>query len=438
MAPNPLIIKSVETLRYRVTAGDVAAQAGLEIESARQGLLALASDAGGHLQVSESGEIAYLFPKNFRGILRNKYWRLRWQETWQKIWGILFYLIRISFGIALILSIVLMAVAIVVIFIAISSSSSDDSGSSSSSSNSDRSSNSSHSGSSGFTFWWPDFYYWFDPGYRRQQRELKTPGEMNFLEAIFSFLFGDGNPNANLEQERWQTIGSAIQSNRGAVAAEQIAPYLDEIKPGDRDNEDYILPVLVRFNGYPQVSDRGQIVYSFPDLQVTARESSLEPIAPALQERFWRFSAASTGQIILAIGLGTVNIILALVLYSFLQDPQVLQMGGVVGFASSIYGLLAGYATAFLTIPLVRYFWIQWKNPQIASRNQQRLVRANYLQQPDAELQQKIAYARQFSRQNRINESELAYTTETDLLEQNLNNAERLDREWQERLDSGT
>lgn len=429
MTPNPLIVKSVETLGYRVTAGDVAARAGLEIESARQGLLALASDAGGHLQVAESGEIAYLFPKNFRGILRNKYWRLRWQETWQKIWGILFYLIRISFGIALILSIVLMSVALIAIFIAISSSS-DDSGD-------------NHSGGSRSSpifisnFWWPDFYYWFDPSYRRQPREIKTTEEMNFLEAIFSFLFGDGNPNANLEQERWQAIGTAIQNYNGAVAAEQIAPYLDEIKPGDRDNEEYILPVLVRFNGYPQVSESGQIVYSFPDLQVTARQQSSEPVAPALQERLWRFSTASSGQILLALGLGAVNIILALVLYSFLQDPQILQMGGVVGFASSIYALLAGYATAFLAIPLVRYFWIQGRNPKIVARNQQRLAREQRLQQPDAELRQKIAYARQFAQQNQISQSDLAYTTETNLLEQNLENAARIDREWQERLDSG-
>ena len=73
MAPDPKIMKAVEQLGYRATVGDIAAQAGLNINFAQQGLLALASDAGGHLQVAQSGEIAYLFPKNFRSILRNKY-----------------------------------------------------------------------------------------------------------------------------------------------------------------------------------------------------------------------------------------------------------------------------------------------------------------------------------------------------------------------------
>src|SRR5919202_5803457 len=102
MAPNPTIMQAVEQLGYRVTVGDVATQAGLNVALANQGLLALATEAGGHLQVSDTGDIVYLFPKNFRGILRNKYLQLRLQEWWKKVWGVLFYLIRISFGIFLI------------------------------------------------------------------------------------------------------------------------------------------------------------------------------------------------------------------------------------------------------------------------------------------------------------------------------------------------
>ncbi|MEM9120876.1 MAG: hypothetical protein AAGD09_23780 [Cyanobacteria bacterium P01_F01_bin.56] len=52
---------------------------------AQQRLNALAADTQAHLQVSDTGEIAYEFPKSFRAILRNKYWRLRWQETWERI-----------------------------------------------------------------------------------------------------------------------------------------------------------------------------------------------------------------------------------------------------------------------------------------------------------------------------------------------------------------
>ena len=125
MTPDPKIVKSIANLDYRVTVGDVATQAGLELNYTQQGLLALAGEAGGHLQVAESGDVVYLFPQNFRSILRNKYWQLRWQQTWSKIWRVLFYIIRISFGIILIASILLMMLAIVAIIVAMNSSNDD-------------------------------------------------------------------------------------------------------------------------------------------------------------------------------------------------------------------------------------------------------------------------------------------------------------------------
>lgn len=442
MAPDPKIMKAIEQLGYRVTVGDVAAQAGLNINFSEQGLLALASDAGGHLQVAESGEIAYLFPKNFRTILRNKFLRLRLQEWWEKIWRVLFYLIRISFGIILILSIVLIFVTIAILLIAISSSSnSNDSGGGGRSS----------SDGGGIVFFpnvwfWSDIWWWFDPGYdssyrrRRASARSAPKNEMNFLVGIFSFLFGDGNPNADLEERRWQEIGTVIRNSGGAVAAEQIAPYLDDIGEGDkRETEDYMLPVLTRFNGRPEVSPDGEIIYQFPDLQTTAASGQLQSVAPFLQEKLWRFSQASSGQIILATGLGGINLIGALVLGSLLQGGQIAaQIGGLVAFVQSIYWLLLIYGIGFLTIPLIRYFWIQWKNRQVETRNQKRQEQAIALQQAPAALQKKIAYAQQFAAQHVIKNENLVYTSETDLLDQELERKDQIDAEWQRRLDSGS
>ncbi|MGK7934655.1 MAG: hypothetical protein AB4206_02425 [Xenococcaceae cyanobacterium] len=431
MTPNPQIVKSVEQLNYRVTVGDVAAQAGLELNLAQQGLLALAADAGGHMQVADSGDVVYLFPKNFRSILRDKYWSLRLQQWWGKVWKVLFYIIRISFGVVLIASIILMLVAIAVIVISISSSRDGD----------DRDRGYNRGGGFMFIprFWIGDLFWFFDPDYntRRRQRRQQTSGqhEMNFLEAIFSFLFGDGNPNENLAEERWQKIGTVIRNNNGAVVAEQIAPYLDET---DAD-EDYMLPVLSRFNGYPEVSPQGEIIYYFPELQVMAKERKTQSVSAYLKESLWRFSQANSGQIMWAIGLGALNLILALVLGSLLQDGAIAeQLGGIVALVASIYWLLLGYGTAFLVTPLIRYFWIQGRNSKIENRNSLRQAKAVTLNQVDEDLQQKIDFARQFAQTKVISDRDVTYTTETDLLDQNLQNIEQGDREWQQRLESGS
>ncbi len=438
MAPDRTIMKAVEQLGYRVTVGDVATQAGLNINLAQQGLLALASDAGGHLQVAESGEIAYLFPKNFRSILRNKFLRLQLQEWWEKVWRVLFYLIRISFGIVLLLSIVLIFVAIALIVIGINSGSDNNSGGG----------GRSHSGEGGGGFsmpvFWigPDIFWFFDPGYDqryRRKRASSERSEMNFLEAIFSFLFGDGNPNADLEERRWQEIATVIRNSRGAVAAEQIAPYLDDIGEGyKRELEDYMLPVLTRFNGRPEVSPDGEIVYHFPELQTTAKAREAQPVPAYLRERLWRFSQASSGQIMLAIGLGAMNFVGALVLGSLLKGGIAAQLGGLVAFVQSIYWLLLGYGIGFLAIPLIRYFWIQWKNRQVEAHNQKRQEQAIALNQADAALQKKIAYAQQFAAQNVINQEDLVYTSETDLIDQEIERSAQIDAEWQRRLESGS
>ncbi|HHP7231394.1 MAG TPA: hypothetical protein ACFCUY_11125 [Xenococcaceae cyanobacterium] len=431
MTPNPQILRSVEQLNYRVTVGDVAAQAGLELNLAQQGLLALASDAGGHLQVAESGDIVYSFPQNFRTILRNKYWQLRWQQWWSKVWRVLFYLIRISFGIMLIASIILISVAILaIIFVSYSSQSDrDDNG------------GGSYGRGGGMVFlprFWisPDIFWVFQPNYyrRRQQRKSPSADEMNFLEAVFSFLFGDGDPNPDLEANRNATIAQVIRNNEGAVTAEQIAPYVDRT---DAD-EDFMIPVLARFNGYPQVSPQGEIIYYFPELQVMADRRNKRSLRVYLQEKLWQFSQASSGQKMLAVGLGALNLVLALVLGSLLRDGAIAASGGIIAFVGSIYWLLLGYGLAFLVVPLIRYFWLQNRNQKIATRNQIRQERAIALENPDPKLQAKILYTHQFAQQKIIDRGDTAYTTETDLLDQNLANQDKIDQEWQKRLESGS
>jgi len=435
MAPNVTVMQAVEQLNYRVTVGDVAVKAGLDVNIAQRELLNLASEAGGHLQVAESGDIAYLFPKNFRGILRDKFLRLQLQEWWAKIWRILFYLIRISFGLVLIASLIIIFLSIYLLIIALNSS------------------NNSNSGGekSGFNFWffstsWLDdifwLFYWNDDPYYRQKRQKTSPDErreMNFFEAVFSYLFGDGNPNFDLEERRWKTIAKVIRNNQGAVTAEQIAPYLDNLGQGYAlEYEEYMLPVLAKFDGRPEVSPQGQIIYHFSELQTTAKKKKYHEILPYLRESLWRFSEADSGQILLATGLGMINFVGALVLGNLFTKAatigKVNLLGGFLGFVQAIYPILLIYGIGFLAIPLIRYFWIQWRNRKIEAKNVERQLRGEVLEQPDEILQQKLNYAREFAAEKVITEGDLAYTSEKDLIEQEIEQSAKIDAEWQRKL----
>lgn len=441
MTLDPTVMKAVETLDYRVTVGDVAANAGLDVNVAQQGLIALAANTQAHLQVSEAGEIAYEFPKNFRTILRNKFWRVRLQETWDQVWKVLFYLVRISFGILLLVSILIIVAAIIAIFIALNSSQRD---------NNNRSSSRGGGGMMFIPrFWVGDLFWFFHFRPQRQRRVATTSAtrsttrsrdddEMNFLEAVFSFLFGDGDPNGDLEEQRWQMIGTIIRNNGGAIAAEQVTPYLDDLgNVVAAEDEDYILPVLTRFNGIPQVSPQGNIIYHFPELQVTTENRRPSPVSAYLKAALWRFSAASSNKLTMAAGLGVFNFVAALLLGLLLQDPAIrTELGGFIAFVNSIYWLLLGYGTAFLAVPAGRYLWIQRRNQRIMAKNEQRQERAIALNEMSPALQDKVDYARQFAAQTVVSREDLAYTTETDLIDQEIANKDKLDAEWMQRLDA--
>lgn len=448
MARQTELVQAVEKLGYRVTVGDVAAEAGISLVEAQQGVVALAADVQAHLQVSESGEIAYVFSRGLKAQLLSKYWRLRLAATWNRIWKVLFYLIRISFGILLLLSLLIIAIAIGVLIFAASASQRQD--------NDDR--RGGYGGGMIFIprYWIsPNLFYLFDFDYgRRARRRQRSSEPMNFFEAVFSFLFGDGDPNVDLEERRWQEIAAVIRNHQGAITAEQAAPYLDDLGQGwVRENEDYMLPVLTRYNGIPQVSDEGGIIYHFPELQVMAEQRRQATVRSFLQEFPRRFSQASSTQVLMAIGLGGINLVGALALLSWFKNPELLQqlaqnlairgvdqntivlLTSFISFVQSISWLLLGYGGAFLAIPLVRYFWVQWQNSRITARNQKREQRSLALTNPDPMVQHKLAYAQQFAARTIVGSDDLAYTTERDLTDQEFENRDKLDEEWRRRLE---
>ena len=322
----------------------------------------------------------------------------------------------------------LIFVAIAIILIAMSSQ--------------DNRSDNRRSGSFMPRFWiTPDLFWFFNPNPRRHKpfqarSQHRDPDQMNFLEAIFSFLFGDGNPNANLDDRRWQEIGAVIRKNGGAVTGEQLTPYL-EVTDSQLESEDYVIPVLTHFDGRPEVSPQGEIIYHFPTLQTTAAARQQQSVSSSLQEYPWKFSQAGSGQVMAAIGLGGLNLVGAMVLWSLLRDGTVaIQLGGLVGFVYSIFWILVTYGIGFLGIPLARYFWIQWRNGKINERNQKRQSFAIALSQATPALQQKLQYAQTFAAQSVVSTENLAYTSEKDLLEQDFERSDSIDAEWQRRLNA--
>lgn len=109
---------------------------------------------------------------------------------------------------------------------------------------------------------------------------------MGFLESVFSYVFGDGNPNSGLEEKRLSLAAQMIRTNQGAVTAEQLAPYCDAPDPPDIESstsayvdESFVLPIVSQLDGEPRVTEEGDIIYVFPDLQISASSTNVLPKA---------------------------------------------------------------------------------------------------------------------------------------------------------------
>jgi hypothetical protein len=411
MIANPQLMTAVEQLGYRVTCGDVATHAGIHLEQARTGLLDLANQTGGHLQVTTTGELIYDLPKDFRQILLRKSVELRLQWWLSKIFTALFYLVKISFGILLIASISVVYLTILGLTLAaLFSSDSGDSG--------DCGDSGScvldicnWGGNSNST----DSYIPIILSTDEQQapiREKTKRQSLNFLEAVFSVLFGDGDPNADLERRRWSYIGNLIHRQQGVAIAEQIAPYLDDLgEKYNREYENYMLPVLTKFNGIPEVSPTGQLVYHFPDLQTTLKEdpTQFSRTPQCLRERRWKFTKANPNQRNWAIGLFAANLIGIAIL--------AMMLAGTSSLVVPVMSILSIYGIGLVTIPSCRYFWVKYQDSQVKKRNLYRHQQVSLLNQEES-IPAKLAFANEFAKQHKITSRDIVYTTEEDVIEQ--------------------
>jgi len=417
------LMNSVARLGYRVTVGDVAAELGLPVEQARRELNLVASQAGGSLQVSNTGEIAYQFDNQWREILSRKEQDAQWQEFIRSAKKTALYLGRISFGVMLIVSLIVIAVALFALSVAASSQRNDR----------DRDGPSFNFGGM-YWFWYGFspynlFYFGGDPELERRRR-YEQGEQVGFLEGVFSFLFGDGDPNADLEAQRWQRIAQTIRANQGVVTAEQVAPFLDG--PFD-ESENYVLPVLVKFDGQPQVSEAGGLVYQFPQLQVTAQsQSRLTPTAGGyLEEAPWEFSKAPANTQLLAGGLGVANLLGAAFLGLQVEryGPYLARLD--LTWIALVSPFLLVYGVLFLTVPAVRYALLGAKNSKVEARNRLRRERSITLSRPSPALQEKLKFAQQFATRQILSKDSTVFDSGKNSLDQKDLDGEDFDRRLQ-------
>lgn len=410
------VIDAIAALGRRVTPADVATRTGLPILVVQQKLNEVAAETGGHLQVATAGDVAYKFKPGFsqayiaRGIKRTML------EIGEKVWKVLFYLIRISFGIMLILSLLIVIAAIVVLVTMMMRGGrrNGDDDSFSFGFGGLLGGGGGRGGGGGFNLsffdlmvirdllMWNTYYYRPPVRYEYNKPTVRTRKQSNFLLNCFSFLFGDGDPNEGLDEKRWQLIAQVIKRNNNVLTAEQLAPYTGK----DPKNEDSVLPVLVRFNGRPEVTESGNIIYVFESMQSTAADQYHNP-EPYLREFPWKFTDLPHSELSPVYIVAALNFCGAWALFSWVHRTN------------SILSFPLIYGTLFVLIPGIRVVFNHYRNKMIEERNMRRYRYSQMLDNPTPELGAKLKEAVSYRvRDRKIGQKDLVYTTEKDALDQ--------------------
>lgn len=194
--PPERLIRAVERAGERVSAADIAAASGLDLLETRRALLVLARLTAADLQVASNGELVFVFGRDVRGQLRSASLRARVGEAWEVASVPVLWLLRATFGIALLSSIAIAVTGIAALSASKSSSDED------------------NRGGSSLTYlpmrmFGPsplDFFYY-------GTRSNGTPeGDRGFLQSCFSFLFGDGDPNADFRSRSLRAAAALIRA----------------------------------------------------------------------------------------------------------------------------------------------------------------------------------------------------------------------------------
>jgi len=268
------VVSSLKRRKKGATAADVCAATALPLAAVRELLPKAADEYSGHLQVTQSGEILYTFPAGFTSRVRGFRAGLkRFTENFlSAARKALVFLFKVWIMVMLIgYFLLFMALAVASVVISVSAKSSN---------NKNR-----RGGDSGFNMFGLIWRMWFyseltRPRYGYGSVTRKEEPKRPMHKAIFSFVFGEEEPNREWEEKENKAIIEYIQSNRGVIS---LAEYMAFSGKNSMEAEEAILSFCAKYGGSPEVTDEGTIVYRFDDLLLRADSKKAAELLPPVK-----------------------------------------------------------------------------------------------------------------------------------------------------------
>jgi hypothetical protein len=274
--PRPASAKVLEKALARakgeLTVADAAAQSGLPLREAEDGLRYLAIEFGGHLAATEKGEILYSFPQGLERPPEKRWWRRGLRAIGRGVLGMGRFIVRAWVSIVL----VGYALAFLALLIALTLKGDRDDG---------------PGDAIGVVLRViAEALYWtfhpFSPVYLRREPEWITPRRgrhhngprVPFYEKVNQFVFGP-RPKADDPRLQERAVLAELRIQKGRVSPADVMRVTGLAR---EEAERLLLRLVVDYQGEIEVSEAGAIVYRFSDMRSTAAQTPDPAPAP-----FW-------------------------------------------------------------------------------------------------------------------------------------------------------
>ena len=247
------------------TVADIVARTALPLETVKELAPAVSDEYSGRLEVTESGEIKYSFPRGFTSRYHGFWAGLRrFTDKLGKSAKIVGKGLFKGWIMVMLVGyfVLFMALALAALLLSLVSSMSGN----------DRS-ESRGGGLGGFflashifdliirIWFYSELAKSFDPSYSGRQAARKKGKPL--YKAIFSFVFGDDDPNADWAAREKQAVISYLQVSKGVISLPEFM-NLTGLPPQEADRA--ITAYCAEFGGSPEATEDGTVVYRFDAL----------------------------------------------------------------------------------------------------------------------------------------------------------------------------
>lgn len=385
-----------------ITLSDVAAGTGLGLGKVKELVPLAADEYSARLEVTESGEILYSFPGGFNSRYRGvraafKRFLSSFSRYSSKVLAVLFkaWIMVMLVGYFLLF----MAIALAFLFLSVAANSN---------SRGRRSGGGMYASANLFNLIIRLWFYSELFGGRRDNRwggsYVRQPSSKGrpLNRAIFSFVFGESDPNQDRETLEKKALVSFIRKRRGVISLPELM-IITGLPP--QKAERLAMSLCAEFGGQPEATAEGTVVYRFEEIlasgdTVKAESSAAEAVALSIppsplykdvkifssnqgKMNFWfslingvnllfggyfLYNAVNTGRITQALiqnqgqGSNTIYTMVYLFLSSFSFDPL-----PVIQIALGIVPLV--FSVLFWLIPLIRSLLLKRENNKIKLDN---------------------------------------------------------------------